>query len=100
MISRTQTKTGRKRKWWLRLRAMQKSYRVIDRANSFVCVQPNIARQQTDSTGIILAPLLEERRIKRRILSSQVHFVDDCRGCGIAADELESAANENVAKSE
>ena len=81
MISRSQTKTGRKREWWLRLRAMQKSYRVIERANAFVCVQANIARQQTNPTGIILAPLLEERRIKRRILSGQVHFVDDCRGC-------------------
>jgi hypothetical protein len=81
MISRSQTKTGRKREWWLRLRAMQKSYRVIERANPFVCVQANVARQQTNPTGIILAPLLEERRIKRRILSGQVHFVDDCRGC-------------------
>jgi hypothetical protein len=80
MISRSQTKTGRKREWWFRLRAMQKSYRVIERANAFVCVQANIARQQTNPTGIILAPLLEERRIKRRILSGQVHFVDDCRG--------------------
>jgi hypothetical protein len=81
MISRSQTKTGRKREWWLRLRAVQKSYRVIERANAFMCVQANIARQQTNPTGIILAPLLEERRIKRRILSGQVHFVDDCRGC-------------------
>ena len=81
MISRSQTKTGRKREWWLRLRAMQNSYRVIECPNAFVCVQANIARQQANPTGIILTPLLEERRIKRRILSGQVHFVDDCRGC-------------------
>src|SRR5439155_14296462 len=37
MISRSQTKAGRKREWWFRLRAIQKSYRVIQRANTFVC---------------------------------------------------------------
>jgi hypothetical protein len=45
MISRSQTKTGRKREWWLRLRATQKSYRVIESANAFLCAQANVARQ-------------------------------------------------------
>jgi len=60
---------------------MQKSYRVIERVNAFVCVQANIAWQQTNPIGIILAPLLEERRINRRILSGQIHFVANCHGC-------------------
>src|SRR5437764_15484517 len=72
MISRSQTKTARKRECWFRLRAVQKSYRVIQRANTFVCVQAKIARLHTNPTVIILAPLLEERRIKAGILSGHV----------------------------
>src|SRR5438270_11323701 len=80
MISSGQTKTGRKREWWLRLRPIQKSYCVIESANSFVRAQANVAWQQITTIARILAPLFEERRVKRRVLSGQVHFVDDCRG--------------------
>jgi hypothetical protein len=45
MISRSQTKTGRKCEWRLRLRAIQKSYRVIESTSSFLCAQANIAWQ-------------------------------------------------------
>ena len=43
MVSSSQTQTGRKREWGLRLRAMQKSYRVIESANAFACAQANVA---------------------------------------------------------
>src|SRR5438128_5224917 len=81
MISSSQTETGRKREWWLRPRVMQKSYRVIESANAFVCAHANVAGQYTNTTGIILARLFEQRRVKRRILSGQVHFMNNCGGC-------------------
>jgi hypothetical protein len=45
MISSGQAQTGRKREWWLPLRAIQKSDSVIKSTNSFVCAQANIPWQ-------------------------------------------------------
>ena len=45
--------------------------------DTFVGTPPGAARYQANATGIILAGLFEESRVKRRVLPGDVYFINN-----------------------
>jgi hypothetical protein len=53
-----------KREWWQWPCVAQESYCLFYRTDTFVGAHPNAARHQANATGIVLAGLFEESRVK------------------------------------
>ncbi|HJY20276.1 MAG TPA: hypothetical protein VJ278_03725 [Chthoniobacterales bacterium] len=52
----------------------QESYRLIHRMDTLLSAHGESARHQANPTGVVLAGLFEEIRVKRRVLPGNIYF--------------------------